>query len=143
MFAGRHRWQHRIGLHAKLARVGRSEQRQLVRRRPPRFPRALSPVKTKRAHGIGIGKQVHGSRWQRGTARQIFYRCKWPMPGDGVRPHLPKSVDLPHPQSQRALLDSIIPTAGIDVYRPDLHPIFLRIADNLRRGVKAHGLRIE
>ena len=65
------------------------------------------------------------------------------MLGNGVRPHRPKSVYLPHPQSQRALLDSIVPMARIDVYRPDLHPIFLRIADNLRRRVKAHGLRIE
>ena len=65
------------------------------------------------------------------------------MCDNGLRPHLPKSVDLPHPQPQRILLDYIIPMARIDVYRPDLHPIFLRIADNLRRCVKAHGLRIE
>ena len=83
MFAGRHRWQHRIGLRAKLARVGRSEQRQFVRRRSPRFPRALSPVKTQRAHGVGIGK-IKYLYEEHGEAMSLMHSIKKALDPDNI-----------------------------------------------------------
>ena len=142
MFADRHDRQSYFRLLRQFPRIGGCEQGHLIRRCAPRFPPACTPVKIKRAQGIGIRQQMQGARWQFGFARQLLQRSKGSCGRNRQRPILVKPADLPEAKPQGTRLDFIIPIAEIHINRADINLMIACILHKLGWRIKAHGLRI-
>ena len=143
MFADGHHRQGYFWFLCQFARIGGCEQGQLIRRSAPRFPPARTPVKIKRAQGIGIRQQMQGARRQSGLARQLLQRSKGSCGRNRHCPILVKPADLPQAKPQGTRLDFIIPSAEIHINRADINLMIARILHKLGWRVKTHGLRIQ
>ncbi len=130
---------------------GRSEQRQIVYRfECARIPQCLSPIEP---HGA---KRVRGSKpfdnaWRKlrtlpqfdnTIVRTSCIACRNQPRGRYLR----QSIDLAKPQPHGwlrftfPLLERVVPVAFIDIDRMYFHAMLLRIAYDLRGGIKTHRL---
>ena len=137
-------------LDTQLVGFGSAEQWQRALPNAPRVPQRGAPIEPHRPAGIGLGQQTQPARGQVGAAGEFLDGCegRGPCRDDLRRPSFAKPVDLPQPEPQGeagigARLKAVVPPTRIHIDLAHLYPMLLRIADELRGSIKAHGLRIE
>ncbi|MNQ36084.1 hypothetical protein D3C85_495960 [compost metagenome] len=154
---GRHRFQVRRGFgHFRLDRSLPSVRGREKRQR--RFPKGLdgperlAPFQPqRRAEGVGLGQadQAGGGRGR--AAPEIVHGGEGtvrPRRRDAGRVSIGEASH--HPQAQphgettvAGLFEGAVPAAGVDTGGADLDAVFPGVADDLRRGVEAHGLSVQ
>ena len=140
-----------IGLVGELAGLGCGEERQgIVVGQAAHRPERLAPVEAHRAKGIGIGERPHRPRRQPRAGRERLdaaIALAAPL-DDALRFRFLDAVGLAQAEAKRERippdpLQGVVPQAVADIDGADLDAMLLRVADDLRRGVEAHRLRIE
>src|SRR3546814_4089751 len=111
------------------------------------YPKRLPPINTKGTAGIRISKRAQGSTRQFRPPRQRLHGIKGSVSTRHRQRFCPIFAEAIHltktdPQRQRSIplsLQAVVPKACIDIDGTHLHAMFLRITDDLRWSVEAHG----